>query len=58
MFSFKTYLYPLSDIKAEGLGPVMIEAIDGLKLGNVPQFVWYKSAVVWGDSVKQYLLGS
>ncbi|KAF2086457.1 hypothetical protein K490DRAFT_74412 [Saccharata proteae CBS 121410] len=55
VFSFKTYLYPLSDIKAEGLGGVLAEAIDGLRGGSVPEFHWYKRAAVWGETVKEYL---
>ncbi|KAF9638564.1 hypothetical protein BFW01_g9461 [Lasiodiplodia theobromae] len=55
VFSFKTYLYPIKDIKAEGLGEELATAIDGLKLGTVPQFHWYKKAPVWGEAVKGYL---
>lgn len=55
LFSFKTYLYTLPEIKDEGLGEVLSEAIDGLKQGNVPMFHFYKKAAVWGESVKAYL---
>lgn len=55
VFSFKTYLYPIKDIKAEGAGEELATAIDGLKLGTVPQFHWYKKAPVWGEAVKEYL---
>lgn len=55
VFSFKTYLYPIKDIKAEGSGEELATAIDGLKLGTVPQFHWYKKAPVWGEAVKGYL---
>ncbi|KAI9043313.1 heme-dependent oxidative N-demethylase family protein [Aspergillus affinis] len=54
-FSFKTYLYPIRDIKAEGLGETLAQAIDGLRGGNVPGMYYYKRAAVWGDSVKKYL---
>ncbi|KAK8088508.1 hypothetical protein PG997_003469 [Apiospora hydei] len=36
LFSFKTYLYPVTDIKAEGLGPEVADAIEGLPKGNAP----------------------
>ncbi|KAI4148968.1 MAG: hypothetical protein L6R39_002641, partial [Caloplaca ligustica] len=36
------YLYPLREIKDVGLGMQMAEAVDGLKLGNVPGFHRYK----------------
>ncbi|TVY37698.1 hypothetical protein LOCC1_G007258 [Lachnellula occidentalis] len=55
VFSFKTYLYPLSDIKNEGLGENLAQAIDGLKEGSVPAMHFYKRGVVWGDAVKAYL---
>ena len=55
VFSFKTYLYPLSDIKEEGLGPELAQAIDGLAEGSVPAMYRYKRGVVWGDEVKAYL---
>ena len=55
MFSFKTYMYPISDLKAEGLGPEVADAIEGLKKGNAPGMWRYKSAVRWGRSVLEYL---
>ncbi|KKA28353.1 hypothetical protein TD95_000242 [Thielaviopsis punctulata] len=55
MFSFKTYLYPLCDIKAEGLGPQLADSIEGLKKGNAPGMWRYKGAVRWGKSVCEYL---
>ena len=36
------YLYPLKEIKDVGLGPAMVEAIDGFGKGNVPGFHRYK----------------
>lgn len=56
VFAFKTYQYRLEDIKAEGSGPDLAEAIEGLTLGNVPDMAYYKRAVVWGDKVREYLL--
>ena len=55
MFSFKTLLYTIPEIKSEGLSESLIEAIDGLKNGNAPGFHLYKRAAVWGDFVKEYL---
>ncbi|KAJ5226119.1 hypothetical protein N7468_007344 [Penicillium chermesinum] len=55
LFSFKTYMYPLGDIKAEGSGPELADAIDGLLTGNAPGLNKYKGAVRWGKGVKDYL---
>ncbi|PIG83420.1 hypothetical protein AARAC_006313 [Aspergillus arachidicola] len=55
LFSFKTLLYTLPEVKEEGLGEVLAEAIDGLKQGNAPGFHFYKQAAVWGESAKSYL---
>ncbi|KAK1770205.1 hypothetical protein QBC33DRAFT_530410 [Phialemonium atrogriseum] len=55
LFSFKTYLYPVADIKKEGLGPQLADAIEGLKSGNAPGMSVYKGAVRWGKSVCEYL---
>lgn len=55
LFSFKTYLYPVRDLKIEGLGPELVDAIEGLKKGNAPGMWKYKSAIRWGKSVCEYL---
>ncbi|KAK3066300.1 hypothetical protein LTR53_017413 [Teratosphaeriaceae sp. CCFEE 6253] len=55
VFGFKTYLYGLDEIKAEGLGPALADAIDGLSRGSVPDMAFYKRGVVWGEKVKEYL---
>ncbi|KAK4241195.1 hypothetical protein C8A03DRAFT_12527 [Achaetomium macrosporum] len=55
LFSFKTYLYPLEDIKAEGLGPQLADAIEGLKAGNAPGMWVYKGGVRWGRAICEYL---
>jgi hypothetical protein len=55
VFSFKTYLYPRSEIKEQGLGEELAQAIDGLKEGSVPAMHFYKRGVVWGEAVKEYL---
>lgn len=55
LFSFKTLLYTLDEIKAEGLGPQLADAIDGLKQGNAPEMWTYKGAVRWGRAVNAFL---
>ncbi|ORY66578.1 uncharacterized protein BCR38DRAFT_430734 [Pseudomassariella vexata] len=55
LFSFKTYMCPLEDIKAEGLGPELADAVEGLKVGNAPGMWKYKGGVRWGKSVCEYL---
>lgn len=55
LFSFKTLLYTLSEIREEGLGPDLAQAIDGLQQGNAPGFYFYKKAAVWGESAKTLL---
>ncbi|TVY43884.1 hypothetical protein LSUB1_G002034 [Lachnellula subtilissima] len=55
ILSVHLYLYPLQQIKDDGLQEQMIEAIDGLKQGNAPGFWRYKRAPVWHDKVKEFL---
>lgn len=56
VFAFKTYLYPIREIKeVDGLGEELAQAIDGLKEGNVPSMHFYKRGPVWGEAVKRYL---
>lgn len=55
MFSFKTYLYPVAQLKAEGLGPEFADAIEGLAKGNAPGMWTYKAAVRWGPAVCEFL---
>ncbi|VUC32476.1 unnamed protein product [Clonostachys rosea] len=55
LFSFKTYLYPIQEIKAEGLGAEFADAIEGLQKGNAPGMWRYKGAIRWGKSVCDYL---
>lgn len=55
LFSFKTYVYPVKEIKAEGLGPDLADAIEGLKTGNAPGMWVYKGGIRWGKKVCEYL---
>jgi hypothetical protein len=48
-------MYPLRQIKEEGLGEELAEAIDGLKEGSIPEMHFYKRGVEWGTAVKKYL---
>ncbi|KAF1947851.1 hypothetical protein EJ02DRAFT_440033 [Clathrospora elynae] len=52
-----TYQYPIQELRDEGSGEVLAEAIDGLGLGSVPGIAVYKKQVVWGDKVKAFLRG-
>ncbi|ROV96574.1 hypothetical protein VMCG_07838 [Cytospora schulzeri] len=54
-FSFKTHLYTLEEIKAEGLGDQLADAIDGLRHGNAPGMWTYKGAIRWGKKAKEFL---
>ncbi|KIV94918.1 hypothetical protein PV10_02638 [Exophiala mesophila] len=55
VFAFKTYTYPIKQIKEEGTGPELADAVDGLKSGSVEAMHWYKRGAVWGEAVKKYL---
>lgn len=55
VFAFKTYMYPIKDVKEEGSGEELAQAIDGLKEGSVPAMHFYKKGAVWGEAVKKYL---
>jgi hypothetical protein len=55
VFAFKTYQYPLPEVKVAGLGAEMAEAIEGLWEGSVPAMAVYKRGVVWGKKVVDYL---
>jgi hypothetical protein len=55
LFSFKTYLCPVTEIKGEGLGPLLADAIEGLRTGNAPGMWVYKGGIRWGKSVCKYL---
>ncbi len=55
VFAFKTYLYTLDEVIEDGLADEMADAIDGLGTGSVPAVKVYKSGVVWGRKVCEYL---
>ncbi|GMK55708.1 hypothetical protein CspeluHIS016_0207640 [Cutaneotrichosporon spelunceum] len=55
LFSFKTYLTPVTEVKAEGSGEVFADAIEGLAKGNAPGMWRYKAAIRWGPPVCEYL---
>ncbi|KAF5515077.1 hypothetical protein CGCF413_v000038 [Colletotrichum fructicola] len=55
MFSFKTYMTPLEEIKNEGIGPQVADAIEGLRSGNAPGMWVYKGATRWGKGACEYL---
>jgi hypothetical protein len=55
VFAFKTYLYPLSEVRAQGGGDEMADAVEGLGKGSVPGMAVYKRKVVWGKKVVEYL---
>ncbi|CAG9952451.1 unnamed protein product [Clonostachys rosea f. rosea IK726] len=55
LFSFKTYMYPISEIKEEGLGPELADAMEGLRKGNAPGMWRYKGAERWAEKLCSYL---
>ncbi|PVI06233.1 hypothetical protein DM02DRAFT_715372 [Periconia macrospinosa] len=57
LFAFKTYQYGLEEVRDEGNGEALAEAIEGLGTGNVPGMRVYKREVVWGEKVKAFLRG-
>ena len=50
-------MYPLQELRDEGSGEILAEAIDGLGLGSVPGIMVYKRQVIWGEKVKVFLRG-
>lgn len=48
-------MYSLEDIKDEGLGLQLADAIEGLKEGNAPGMWVYKGGVRWGRAVCEFL---
>ncbi|KAL2268231.1 hypothetical protein VTJ83DRAFT_3077 [Remersonia thermophila] len=58
LFSFKTHLYPLTALRAEGHGPALADAIEGLRHGNAPGMWEYKGAERWGRGLCEFLRSS
>ncbi|KAF9696974.1 hypothetical protein EKO04_004917 [Ascochyta lentis] len=57
VFAFKTYQYPIAQLRDEGSGEALCEAIDGVETGSVPGMAVYKRQVVWAGKVKAFLRG-
>ncbi|KAF1983746.1 hypothetical protein K402DRAFT_406731 [Aulographum hederae CBS 113979] len=57
VFGFKTYQYRLSEVKEEGSGEDLANAIEGLGKGNAPGMGPYKRSDVWGQEVTAFLRG-
>ncbi|KAL5396980.1 hypothetical protein PMIN06_003766 [Paraphaeosphaeria minitans] len=57
VFAFKTYTYPIGQVREEGSGEALAEAIEGLGRGNVPEMTVYKRQVVWAPKVTAFLRG-
>lgn len=55
LFSFKTYMYPVREIKEEGLGVELAEAIEGLSMGNAPRMGVYKGSGEWEEDLCEFL---
>lgn len=55
IFGIHTYTYPIQEVKDEGSGEVLAEAIDGLKEGSAPSIHFYKRGPVWGEAMKAFL---
>ncbi|KAF2432693.1 hypothetical protein EJ08DRAFT_108644 [Tothia fuscella] len=55
VFGFKTYLYDLPGLRAEGSGEELARAVEGLGKGSVPGMRVYKREVIWGEKVAEFL---
>ncbi|KAF2404732.1 hypothetical protein EJ06DRAFT_579300 [Trichodelitschia bisporula] len=55
VFSYKTFLYPLAEVRKEGSGPALADAIERLGTGSVPEMKRYEDADLWGEAVCRYL---
>ncbi|CAP65211.1 uncharacterized protein PODANS_5_4500 [Podospora anserina S mat+] len=55
VFSFKTFLYGLDEIRGEGRGEELAVAVEGLRGGNAKGMWVYKGGVRWGERVCGYL---
>jgi hypothetical protein len=57
VFGFKTYQYPLQELRDEGSGEEFAQAIEGMGKGNAPGIAVYKRQVVWGPKVTKFMRG-
>jgi hypothetical protein len=55
IFGFKTYLYGLGEVRKQGEGEEMANAVEGMGRGSVKGMFVYKKVVVWGDKVVSFL---
>jgi hypothetical protein len=55
VFAFHTYRYPIQDIKDEGSGEDLAQAIDGLENGSIREMFIYKNGDKWADAVRDFL---
>ena len=46
VFAFKTFQYPIKQIKEEGNDELLAKAIEGLSESRVPRMTYYKRGVV------------
>jgi len=58
VFAFKTYQYKIRDVRDEGCGIELADAIEGIGEGNAPGMMVYKRQVVWGKKVAAFLRGN
>jgi hypothetical protein len=56
VFGFKTYMDPLSQIRADGQGPALAATLRGMNQGSVPAIDVYKGGVVWREPLVEYLM--
>lgn len=49
-------MYPVQQIKDEGLGGDLVVGIEGLSKGNSPAMFKYKNGNLWGEALKAFLL--
>jgi hypothetical protein len=55
IFGFKTFMEPLSELKKEGSGQALANALNGLNSGTVPAMDVYKDGVIWREPLVEYL---
>ncbi len=55
LFFIRTCVYPISEVREEGLGHELANAIHGLRSGSDPGIFSYKVGEVWAKLVTEYL---